>query len=558
VEEIVELCGRLPVAIRIAAARLRSRPAWTVEHLAEALRDHQHRLAALDAGQRSVTAALDLSYRQLSPELQRAYRLLGLHPGADFDRYAAAALAASAPVPAERLIDDLLEVNLLQEPTSGRYRFHDLVRAHAGAIATRDGAGSEGREGITRLLDHYRGTASRAMDVAYPSAHERRPRIRPSDSAPALPDPVSAIAWLDIELSNLLAAAQHAAVRGWPDHAVHLALTLYHHLRSRASYVDAEQLYVRVLAAARGSSNRAGEAEVLICLGQTRWPQGRHEQAAECYRLALTLARDLTHSTVEVDALAGLAEVARRQGRFEQAIGILREAMDIAQRTGDRSGEIEVLIALGWSELLLGRPAAEHLERALTIARAIGDPHEIMRALRGLGHVHRLQGRRVQAADNFEQTLVMARTLGSRHAEVGAMIGLGIIHRLDGRHEQAGHAYERALTLALELGNVNKQFEAHQGLGRLRLSAGQADLAVACHRAALDAAVALGQAADQARAHDGLAHAHLALGQPEQARQHWQDALDILSHLGVETTEDEEATVPAIRAYLQKLDPPPK
>jgi tetratricopeptide (TPR) repeat protein len=525
----------------------------------EALRDHQHRLAALDAGQRSVTAALDLSFRQLSPELQRAYRLLGLHPGADFDRYAAAALAASAPAPAERLIDELLEANLLQEPTPGRYRFHDLVRAHAGAIATRDGAGSEGRDGITRLLDPYRGTASIAMDVAYPSAHERRPRIRPADSAaPALPDPVSANAWLDIELSNLLAAAQHAAARGWPDHAVHLALTLYHHLRSRASYVDAEQLYVRVLAAARGSSNRAGEAEVLICLGQTRWPQGRHEQAAECYRLALTLARDLTHSTVEVDALAGLAEGARRQGRFEQAVGILREAMDIAQRTGDRSGEIEVLIALGWAELILGRPAAEHLERALTIARAIGDPHEVVRALRGLGHVHRLQGRRVQAADNFEQTLVMARTLGSRHAEVVAMIGLGIIHRLDGRHEQAGHAYERALTLALELGDVNNQFEAHHGLGRLRLSAGQADLAVASHRAALDAAVALGQASDQARAHDGLAHAYLALEQPEQARQHWQDALDILAHLDVETTEDEEATVPAIRANLQKLGPPPK
>ncbi|MEJ3659173.1 tetratricopeptide repeat protein [Actinomycetes bacterium KLBMP 9759] len=540
--EVVELCGRLPLAIRITAARLRCHPAWSVADLVRGLDDHQHRLSALDLGHRSVTAALDLSVQQLDPDLQRVYRLLGLHPGADFDRDAVAAVAAPVATSADRLIGELLDANLLQELTPRRYRFHDLVRAHAAARAEAD---PERSEAISRLLDHYSGAASAAMDAAYPTA--------PSHT---VHDADAAYTWLDTELPNLLAAATHAAGHGWPQHAVHLSVTLHRHLRSQGPLADAEQLYVRALAAARGNGNRPGEAEVLVCLGDIRWPQGRHDSAGECYRLARDIARDLALSTVEVSALAGLAEVLRSTDRSEHAVTLGREALQIARRTQDRRGEMSVLIGLGWAELNRGRPTTEHLERALTIARDIGNPHDVVRALRGLGHVHRLQGRRDQAAAAFEETLVVARTIRSRSAELGALLGLGIIHRLVGRHEEADRALGRALTLAVELGDVNNQFEVHQAVGRLRLSAGAADRALDCHRVALDLAHTLGQAHDQARAHDGLAHAHVALDQPEQARRHWQIAADILARIGVETTDDEETTVSAVRAHLEALPAP--
>jgi tetratricopeptide (TPR) repeat protein len=554
VAEIVELCGRLPLAIRIAAARLRSRPAWTVQHLAERLVDHQHRLAALDAGHRSVTAALDLSYRQLDPDLQRVYGQLGLHPGDDVDRDAAAALVGALPGQTNRLIDGLLEANLLQELVPGRYRFHDIVRAHAGAIATRDDAGPDAAQGLTRLLDHYRGTAQRAMDVAYPTAPASHRAL--AAGTPTFPDPESALAWLEVEMPNLRGAALHAAEHGWPQHAVHLAVTLHRHLRWQGPFSDAEQLYLRVLDSARGSSDRVGEAEVLICLGDIRWPQGRVESAAQCYRHAVAIARDRTLSAVEIGGLTGLADLERMQDKPGQAVGFLEAALDIARHSDDRSGEMAALITLGWAKLDKGQPAVDRFERALTLARAIGNRHETVRALRGLGHVHRLQGRRAQATEIFDQTLVMARTIGSRSAEFGALIGIGMIHRLEGRYEQAGPPFERALALAMEIGDVNSQFEAHQGMGRLHLSAGNADRAIACHRAALDAAITLNQPCDHARAHDGLAHALLALHQPEQARQHWQTAADILIRLGVETTHDEETTVAAIQSQLRKLPPP--
>ncbi|MEV0384157.1 NB-ARC domain-containing protein [Nonomuraea sp. NPDC050643] len=129
--DTVRRCGLLPLAIRIAAARLRSHPAWTVEHLLERLGGHDRRLAELEAGQRSVTAALDLSYRELPGASKRAYRLLGLHVEPEFAADTAAALLDTTESQAGRVLERLLDAHLLREATPGRYHFHDLVREHA-------------------------------------------------------------------------------------------------------------------------------------------------------------------------------------------------------------------------------------------------------------------------------------------------------------------------------------------------------------------------------------------------------------------------------------------
>ncbi|MFC7534576.1 BTAD domain-containing putative transcriptional regulator [Actinoplanes sp. GCM10030250] len=136
--ELAELCGRLPLAIRIAASRLRSHPTWSPAHLAERLRDQRYRLAELEAGQRSVTASLDLSYQRLNPEQQHAYQVLGRHPGPDIDEHATATLLDATPVSATQILNQLLDMNLLREPAAGRYQFHDLTRAHAAYTAARD------------------------------------------------------------------------------------------------------------------------------------------------------------------------------------------------------------------------------------------------------------------------------------------------------------------------------------------------------------------------------------------------------------------------------------
>jgi DNA-binding SARP family transcriptional activator/tetratricopeptide (TPR) repeat protein len=290
-EEIVTLCGRLPLAVRIAAARLRSHPAWTVTHLRERLRDHQYRLAELAAGERSVTTTLDLSCQQLAADVKHVYGCLGLHPGSDIDPYAVAALAGLGLSRARRLIEPLLDAHLLQEPTAGRYAFHDLVRAHAVHTAAAS-TGPDRRAALTRLLDYFRHAASVAMDAAYPYERERRPRV--SALGGVLPDlrgSDRATAWLDTELPNLLAVTHLAARDGWPDHAWQLSAILHRHLRTRGRYRDADTLHRQALTTARATGNRDGELQALIEIGDIRLMQGRYEEAVDHHGRALEIAR---------------------------------------------------------------------------------------------------------------------------------------------------------------------------------------------------------------------------------------------------------------------------
>jgi tetratricopeptide (TPR) repeat protein/DNA-binding SARP family transcriptional activator len=554
--ELVELCGRLPLAIRIAAARLRSHPAWQLADLVERLRDRQHRLGELAAGQRSVTAALDLSYQHLSPDQQQAYRLLGCDPGPEFDAYATAALLDTNLQTTGRVLDQLLDAHLLQEPTPGRYRFHDLTRSHA---ATGDPTAPTPDAALGRLLDYYRHTAAAAMDAAYPYEREHRPQVPDAHTPrPELPDPAAALAWLDTELPNLLAAARYATDHGRPAHLLHLSTILHRHLRSRGRYHDAETLHQQALTTADAAGDQAGQLTALNSLGDIHRLQGRYGQAADHFEQALRIARATGHRPGELNALTGLGQIDLMQGRSEQAADHLEQALRIARTTGNHPGELDALNGLGGMHRVQGRYelAANHFGQVLQLARATGNrPGELI-ALNGLGWIHLLQGRYEQAVSHYGQVLRIARATGHLSGELNALTGLGRIHWMQGRHGQAADCYERLLDLAEEGGDRNFEYEAWQGLGRLSHATGHPEAAVTHHERALTLAGELSQPDDQARAHDGLAHARRALHQHEQARTHWQHALNLLTDLGIDHTHDEETTTAAIRAHLCALAEP--
>jgi tetratricopeptide (TPR) repeat protein/transcriptional regulator with XRE-family HTH domain len=556
--DLIDMCGRLPLAIRIAAARLRSRPSWTVAHLIDRLQMRRHVLSELESGERSVTAALDLSYQQLTNAQQRAYRMLGLHPGADLDVHAAAALLDTTTPTAERLIDHLLGSHLLQEPAPGCYRFHDLVRAHSIATADADDPGPDRKAALTRLFDHYRHTVAVAMDVAYPHEHARRPAVSPSTTpAPELDDPARAIAWLDAELPTLLALARHAADHGWPDHALHLSATLHHYLRGRGHYRTAETLHSLALAVARTTGDRRAEQVALTSLGHTHRVQGRLRQATDLYAEALAIAQAIGDRTAEMDTLAGLGHVHMLQGRYAPAAESLARAWQIAGDTGNHTGELDALTGLGWQHRRQGRheQAITYFEKALHIARDTGNRIGELHALSGLGWQHRQQGRHEQAITYFEKALHIARDTGNPHGELNAMNGLASTHRLQGRHHEATETYQRCLALSRQIGNRHLQFEILHGLGRVHCAAGRHDQALGCHREALDLATQLRQPAGQATAHDGIAHAYHALARHDAARRHWRQALDILVDIGADHAGDGEVTTTGIRAHLGS--PPP-
>ncbi|HSV67519.1 MAG TPA: tetratricopeptide repeat protein [Mycobacteriales bacterium] len=595
IEAIVRSCGLLPLAVRIAAARLRASRTWTGPTLLGKLQATQGRLAELDDGERSVAAAFAVSFQQLPADQQDAFAVLGVHPGVEYEPYATAALLDSSAAHAGRLLDGLEQVNLLDQPTPGRYRFHDLVRAYATTAGTR--TATDRRAALNRLFDHYAHATTHAAGLAYPydADHLPRPTQPATTATPHLPDEAAAVAWLDAELANLLATARHATAHR-PGHTTHQSATLHRHLRTRGRHTDAHTLhqhaltaarttrdhdaqttaltnlgyihrlqgrygpaadcYTQALQAAQATGNRTGELNALNGLGWAHHAQGRYGPAADCYTEALQTARATGHRTCELAALTGLGRVHYMQGRYGPAADCLTQAFEKARATSNRACELTALTGLGWVHHVQRRhgPAADCYTQALRTARATGNRTGELDALTGLGHIHNAQGRYDLAADCYTQAVEAARATGNRTGELNALTGLGHIHRRQGRYGAAADCYTRVLELAREIGNRNWQLEGHLGLGRTHHATGHPEQALTAYQQALTLACDLDQPPDQARAHDGLAHAHHTLGHPDQARQYWQHALHILTVLDTFIADDVTAT--DIRARLTALDSP--
>jgi tetratricopeptide (TPR) repeat protein len=558
--ELVELCGRLPLAVRIAAARLRGRPAWSVENLVNKLQDQQQLLVELEAGSRSVAAALESSYRDLDPAVRRGYRLLGLHPGAELDSYAVAALLDAGVSDADRLIDQLIDAHLLQEPTPGRFAFHDLVRAHSRATSNRDESEPDRRAALTRLLDYHCHTASAAMDVAYPHGRNRRPDVPPAHTpTPTFAGAVHAGAWLGGELPNLVAAAQQAAEHGRPAHASHLGTTLQRYLYDHGHAAEALTLHQHALTAARAVGDGCREVDALRLLGKVHWWfHSRLQHAGELLEQAVATARAVGHHVGEVKALKDLGEVRRLQGAYERAEEHLAAARESARRVADRVTEQDALFELAWHHLWHGGPALDELEECLTLARAANDSYGESWALHGLGHAHQLQDRSERAIECYEQALQVSRAAGDQRGTLSDLTCLAYTHHQAGDDVQAIAHYQEALDVARQIGNPNWEYEAVHGLGRVACAAGRTEQALAYFDRALDLATKLGKPVSDMRAHDGLARAHRALNQPEHARRHWQRALDIMTELGLTALSPDfsyadEITTTKIRANLRNL-----
>ena len=556
--EAIELCSRLPLALRIAAARLRSHPSWSVAGLVDRLRNRDQRLAELADSSRGVAAALDLSYRSLPEPAQQLYRLLGVHPGPDLDAFAAAALAGTTGAVARRRLDQLLDVHLLLEPTPGRYRFHDLVRAHAQAVA------GEHREvdrnaALTRLLDYYRHVAATAADHAYPHDRGLRPPIAPTfREAPDLSGPTSALRWLDAELPNLAAVAEFAASQGRLEHAWQLPTILHRHLRVRGHLKLAETMHDQGLAAARADGSLVGEAAAHRCLGHIKLLLGRNEEALAEFQQASTMAGALGDRATRADALNGAGYIYLRQGKYRLAQEQFQRVLsDLAP--DDHAWATNAQRGLAFIHRTNRRydEALTHFGRALESARAAGNRFGEIAVQLDIALVNRMAGRIAVALDQLERALVVARAVGYADGQLDALLHLGDTRLMRAEYQQAASHFEEALALARAMGAGGSEFEALQGWGRVHQLTGQPARAVVSHQQALALATRTGQPDALVRALDGLAYARRDLGQPELARRLWERALAILTDLGLEQASDEIATVAAIRAQLRALTESP-
>jgi hypothetical protein len=214
--QIARLCGYLPLALAMMARRLHHRPAWTPGDLAAELAAARSRVELMNAEDWSVAAAFSLSYQDLTAGQQRLFRRLGLHPGADFDAWVAAALDDCRPAEAVRHLEALYDQHLITEPARARYRFHDLIRDYAAALAATDDP-DQASAATGRLLSYYEGTAARANArlARFPRPAPARPGGAPW-AGPPLDSAADALAWLRLERPGLLALIGLAGERGLP------------------------------------------------------------------------------------------------------------------------------------------------------------------------------------------------------------------------------------------------------------------------------------------------------------------------------------------------------
>lgn len=264
VDVLVERCARLPLALRITAELVRSRPGRTLGELAGELAEAQDLLDLLDVEgdpHTAVRAVFSWSYRQLDPAVAKVFRLLGVHPGHDVDAYAVAAMAGTPLRDTRRALDVLVRAHLVDQTPGGRYQPHDLLRAYAAELAdTTDDTAAP----LARLFDHYLATASAAMDVIAPHEAEIRPEVPATDTEKPVFDTYgAAFGWLDDERANLIATTQH----GGPDHVIALADTVWRYLAAGHYLNDAVALHTRAMHAAQALGDVAAEANARRALG---------------------------------------------------------------------------------------------------------------------------------------------------------------------------------------------------------------------------------------------------------------------------------------------------
>jgi len=454
---IVAACARLPLALAIAAARIQQ-TGFRIADVGAELATAGRRLDVLDAGDRTsdVRAVLSSSYAALTPAAARLFRLLGLHRGPDISAAVAASLAADPLAEAKRRLTELIRANLLREHVTGRYGFHDLLRAYAAELCHNHDPEAERRAALTRLLDHYVHTAHAANWLV--STRREPMRLPLGSAAPGttvneIADRQHATAWLTVEYPNLRASLRQAADSAFDTHAWQLAWTVSDFLDLRGDWYELDTAWQIALDAARRLDHRRAAAyahhaltNVYMCIGRYDECDHHARRAIELYAEAEdTLGQAATHRIV--------AAVHWRRGDPRLALAHGQQALVLYRGAGHQRGTANTLNSVGWYQAELGDQAAAlaSCEQALALLEHLGDRHGQAATWDTLGYAHHHLGAHARAADCYHRAIALYRHVGARQGEASSLHHLGDTHRAAGDPNAARDAWKQALEILTDL-----------------------------------------------------------------------------------------------------------
>ncbi|HEU4427034.1 MAG TPA: tetratricopeptide repeat protein, partial [Pilimelia sp.] len=537
---LAKACGYLPLALRIAAAALTDEPPRSITGYLAVLAagDRLDALAVAGDEDAAVRATFDLSYATLVAPAQRLFRLLSLVPGPDFTVEAAAALTGTAVAPARSQLDRLVAAHLVGQHSPGRYAFHDLLRAYAAERTRAEDADDDRRAATTGLYNWYLHTAAAAARLVYPT------RLRltlPTAAAqqPSFDVPAEALAWLDAERANLVAAIAHAAGDGPRPTAWLLTDALRSYFWLRMHVADWLVVSRAGLAAAEADGDLHGQAAARLSLADAHTFQSEQSQAVVHYERALAQAEAAAWPEGQSDALGNLGIVHLLWGRLSDAADRFGASLAVNRQLGRLANQAANLGNLGLVYQAMGQleRAEDHFTRALALNRTTRCHTGVAVDLTNLGEVCHAMGRLDRALDYLDEALTRHREAGNRGSEADTMRAMAQVRHDAGQYAQAYETANAALALVRHSGERHNEPDALNAVAAAEQALGRHTAAIEAHRQALDLARETQTRRPEIAALVGLATAHLAAGQLDQARDRAREAQDLARQAGYRLLE---------------------
>jgi DNA-binding SARP family transcriptional activator/tetratricopeptide (TPR) repeat protein len=571
---VARLCGCLPLAIRIAASRLRSGAVPSLPDLLDEL--HEPDIGQAEDVSHQVQAAFELSYRQLTANDRRFFRYLGVSPCLDVSPASAAAICGWTQTEAQAALGTLTSHYLLEEMPQGRFGFHDLVRAFAAARSASEDAEAEARLAVGRLADYYLRAVSHANMVLHGG----------EDGTP-----VAARAWLESEWGNALRVAQACGRHERKRRCADLVHALGEFLETGGHWDAALAAHTMALQACRDLGDLPGVARASFDFSLTALRTGQSEAALRHATEAATVFSTLGDRRGQAAALDRVGIIHRNTARFRDALAHHQEAMDIYRDAGDPAGIAKALRHAAGALAELGRHAEEMscLREALEICCQIDDLRGQAITLNNMGAAEERHGYHRDAMRSYQASLDIFSRIGGRQSLAILDNNIGLLHQYKGNYRAAIAIYRKVLAVYRSIGDLQHQALVLADIGSAYQSMDRFDEALAHYEQAASLGETAGDHHVSVKALCGIADAHLGAGRLSvaldsyqrvaelaggidalylrakglngiaeillrtqgagAARIYWREAHDIFAQLGVP-----EATIIAIR--LQALDAP--
>jgi tetratricopeptide (TPR) repeat protein len=488
VDEIVRLCGRLPLALRLVAARLAARPSWAIADMADELRDEQHRLAAMRVEDVSVRAAFELSYRGLGEQEKAVFRRLGLHSAGELGLPVAVALGGVDRTTGRDAMERLVDYSLIRETARHRYRMHDLMRQYARECASDSDPRSERKRATARALDYYLHAALTAHTALMPYRPVHDEVVDVPEMAPVFASAQAAVGWYALELDNLLSCRVMAAEFDLHPYLWRIPRAMASYLGLLSRLKDAGENYAIGLSHASLRNDRQATADMTAQVAEINSSRGQHAGAVDGFLGARENYLRLGRHVAAADMLNRVGLCHRGNGKYDVALEEHHRALAEYVDLGDEFGQAESHYLIAMVHRVQGSytVALDHHRRAIELYRRLDYALGEARSLANIGVIHRLHEDYDTALEYYPRALAIYRGTGDQRGIANTLNNMASALHLAGRTDEAFPLLREAAEIFASIDNPGGTADVRRVVARLKASVGAYGEAEAELREALD------------------------------------------------------------------------